>query len=547
IDLINAVFEFAKSKISFLDNNETFLDTSKITINSILIEFINSNDETKTLLIGDDKFYMRTLSGYFCFVLNDRYGFPFDLTRLIANENGFSVDEAGFEKEMLQQKNRSRSANIIDIEDWKIISNSPNTLRRSGQDEYTNRSKIRTSINKYRKIIRQSEELGQIVLEETPFYAESGGQVGDTGIIKFKNQTIKVIDTKKENNLIIHFTDRLPSKDLLKYNSLVTAEIDNHRRRKIAIHHTATHLLHAALRQVLGTHLTQKGSLVNDEYLRFDFSHFSKMTDEEIVKVESIVNEKIRKSIPVKIKRMKKNEAIEMGAMALFSEKYGEIVRVVIIEPNYSIELCGGTHVKNTIKLGFFKIKHETALGTGIRRIEAVASKAAEDYVNQQLHELHKVKSVLQNTKEIVTSIKELIIDREQLRKIKEQLERLQAHATLNRIAIKKQTINTIDFYHDIIIDVDINVLKKIFSELEIKNSEEPKSVALLISKKDNKTNVLLGCSEIFTEFDSNKIIKEIIAPIINGKGGGQKTLSTAVGQDPSRLNEVIEKVKSLL
>ena len=235
-----------------------------------------------------------------------------------------SVDEEGFEKEMHQQKNRSRAASIVDTEDW-IIVNENGSSKFVGYDTFETESKVL----KYRKTKSQGKESYQIVLDTTPFYAESGGQVGDTGVLIFDEEKIPVVNTKKENDLIIHFTEKLPA----NIEANVIAKIDIDKRKKTAVHHSATHLMHAALRKVLGNHVAQKGSLVNDEYLRFDFSHFAKVTDEEIKKVEAIVNEKIRENIPVVIKEMPKEEALKTGAMALFGEKYGDTVRVVTIDP----------------------------------------------------------------------------------------------------------------------------------------------------------------------------------------------------------------------
>ncbi len=331
-----------------------------------------------------------TIEGGAAFELYDTYGFPSDLTRLIASENGLSVDEAGFEAAMQKQKDMARAATAIDTDDW-IVLNDISENKFVGYDSL----EAAATVAKYRKVKAKGKESYQIVLDVTPFYAESGGQVGDTGELIFPNESIQIIDTKKENNLIIHFAETIPE----SLSGSILAKVDVARRRDIQAHHSATHLLHAALRQVLGTHVAQKGSLNNDEYLRFDFSHFAKMTDEELLQVENIVNEKIRENIPVVIKEMSKDEAVAMGAMALFGEKYGAVVRVVIMDANYSIELCGGTHVGHTGELGFFKILSESAVGAGLRRVEAVSGKAAAEYVNHNLTELQHAKALLKNPK----------------------------------------------------------------------------------------------------------------------------------------------------
>jgi len=481
----------------------------------------------------------KTITGKDAFELYDTYGFPIDLTRLIASENNLAVDEKGFESEMQQQKNRSRAATAIDTEDW-IMVNDPSTNTFIGYETL----ETKTKVLKYRKVKAKGKESYQIVLETTPFYAESGGQVGDTGEIMVNSEKIKVNDTKKENDLVIHFTDTIPA-DL---SGEVIATVDAKKRRNTAWHHTATHLLHAALRKVLGTHVIQKGSLVNADHLRFDFSHFAKMTDEEIAEVEELVNEEIRDNIPVVIRYMAKEEALKIGAMALFGEKYGDTVRVVIIDPNYSVELCGGTHVGATGDIGFFKITNETAVAAGVRRIEAVCGKLAEDYVNEKIKIIEALQAQLKNPKDLSKAIEQLVEDRTELQKMTEKLNHLQAQASADKLVLKKQVINHLDFYNDIIADGDINLLKMIYSELRIKNSE--RSVALLIGKKDGKVNVLVALSDDLVktgQYDANKIIKETIAPMINGGGGGQKFLATASGTDTGNIDTLVNQFKEIL
>ena len=481
----------------------------------------------------------KTITGKDAFELYDTYGFPIDLTRLIASENNLAVDEKGFESEMQQQKNRSRAATAIDTEDW-IMVNDRSTNTFIGYETL----ETKTKVLKYRKVKAKGKESYQIVLETTPFYAESGGQVGDTGEIMVNSEKIKVNDTKKENDLVIHFTDTIPA-DL---SGEVIATVDAKKRRNTAWHHTATHLLHAALRKVLGTHVIQKGSLVNADHLRFDFSHFAKMTDEEIAEVEELVNEEIRDNIPVVIRYMAKEEALKIGAMALFGEKYGGTVRVVIIDPNYSVELCGGTHVGATGDIGFFKITNETAVAAGVRRIEAVCGKLAEDYVNEKIKIIEALQAQLKNPKDLSKAIEQLVEDRTELQKMTEKLNHLQAQASVDKLVLKKQVINHLDFYNDIIADGDINLLKMIYSELRIKNSE--RSVALLIGKKDGKVNVLVALSDDLVktgQYDANKIIKETIAPMINGGGGGQKFLATASGTDTGNIDTLVNQFKEIL
>lgn len=478
----------------------------------------------------------KMIAGRFAFELNDTFGFPIDLTSLMARELGWSVDIKGFEDALLEQKARSRAATSVDAGDWVELKTGSNKF--VGYDSL----EAKTEILKYRKVKAKGKESYQLVLETTPYYAESGGQTGDKGLLEIGSSTIEVVDTKKDNDLIIHFTESIPS-DL---SGEVIAKVDASRRKNTALHHSATHLLHAALRKVLGNHVTQKGSLVNEEHLRFDFSHFAKVTDEEIAAIEALVNEKIRENIPVVIKSMPKEEAMKLGAMALFGEKYGDVVRVVVIDPNYSVELCGGTHVGATGELGLFKLISESAVAAGVRRVEAVCGKQAEEYVNEKFSLLGNIEATLKNSKDVLKTITDLLKDRSELQKTKEQLEKLQAHATLDRLALKKENINSISFYHDIIINVDNNVLKRIYTELEIKERTE-KAVVLLFGTNEGKVNVLLGCSQNFKEFDCNKILKEKIIGLINGGGGGQKFLATASGDDNGKFDSITSLIKEML
>jgi alanyl-tRNA synthetase len=305
--------------------------------------------------------------------------------------------------------------------------------------------------------------------------------------------------------------------------------------------------MHAALRKVLGTHVQQKGSLVNDEYLRFDFSHFSKMTKEEIEKVEKIVNEKIRENIPVVIKQMTKEEALKTGAMALFGEKYGDVVRVVMIDPSYSIELCGGTHVGNTGELGFFKIVNETAVGAGLRRIEAVSGKAAEDFIYKQLEEFQSIKEQLKNPKDTRKALESLLSEKEKLNKQVDHLES-QILSTVNKeITRNSILINSIHFIGEIVDVSNADALKKLVALLK-ENLKD--FVIVLCADIEGKANVVVAIDENLAatkKLDAAKIIKEQVAPLIKGGGGGQKTLASAGGQDVSKLKEVIEKVKLLI
>jgi alanyl-tRNA synthetase len=478
------------------------------------------------------------VSGEFAFLLYDTFGFPLDLTELLAKEIELKVDIVDFEKQMSKQKNRSRAASIIDTEDWIII-NENGSSKFVGYDTYETESKVL----KYRKTKSQVKELFQIVLDTTAFYAESGGQVGDTGMMIFGEEKIPIVNTKKENDLIIHFTETLPK----NIEGNVIAKIDLDRRKKTAVHHSATHLLHAALRKVLGNHVAQKGSLVNDEYLRFDFSHFAKVTDEEIKKIESIVNEKIRLNIPVIIQQMPKEESLMKGAMALFGEKYGDTVRVVTIDPSYSIELCGGTHVGSTGELGFFKIIAETAVGAGIRRIEALSGKAAEVYIQKEFEVMTNIRESLKNPKDVNKAIENFLIENNDLKKQLEKLEAKKLSFLKNDLLQKVEKVNEVNFIGQLIDVSNADALKKICFSLK---NELSNYVIVLAANIDGKPNVAVMLDDNIAaskNLEAPKIIKEFVAPLIKGGGGGQKTLATAGGQDASKLNEVVEKVKSLL
>jgi alanyl-tRNA synthetase len=480
----------------------------------------------------------KTIEGKAAFELFDTYGFPIDLTRLIAQENNLAVDENGFEAEMQQQKNRSRAATAIDAADW-IVVNETNTQTFTG---YTN-TKATTKVSKYRKVTAKGTTGFQIVLDTTPFYAESGGQVGDTGVLEFNGSSVEVIDTKKENNLVIHFTTELPA----TIEGAVVAKVNTNNRKNISAHHSATHLLHAALRQVLGNHVAQKGSLVNAAQLRFDFSHFAKVSDDEMKQIENIVNEKIRENIPVVIKEMTKDEAVALGAMALFGEKYGDTVRVVIMDPNYSIELCGGTHVGGTGELGLFKLKHESAVAAGVRRIEAVCGEGANTQVNDALAELETIKELVKNTKEPVKAVQQMVADLQSLKKRIESYEALALVGIKKELASKVTLIGDTHFIGAVVTVGNPDGLKKLCTELQ---GDYTNLLVVLAANIEGKASVAVLVDDTLQAskgMEAQKIIKDQIAPLIKGGGGGQKGLATAGGQDPSNLTQVIESVKNLL
>jgi len=484
-----------------------------------------------------------TIDGKSAFELFDTFGFPLDLTKLIAAEKNLAINETGFATEMQQQKNRSRAASTLDTEDWVIVNDDKGQGFVGYEDILVN-----TKVTKYRKISAKGKTQYQLVLATTPFYAESGGQTGDTGLIEFEGETIAVTNTKKENDTIVHFVNTLPS----EINANCIAKIDVEKRLYISYNHTATHLLHAALRTVLGTHVSQKGSLVTDDSLRFDFSHFAKVTDDELRQVEKIVNDKIRENIPVIIKEMPKEEAIALGAMALFGEKYGNNVRVVIIDPTYSIELCGGTHVMHTGMIGLTKITAESAVAAGVRRIEAITGGKAYNYLYNQFAGLREIAGLLK-TQDPVKAVEKILEEKQELEKRVENLEIKQLGAIKEFLLQQKESFqlpngDTAYFVGAVVELSNADLLKKLCFEL--KNGLNTNYIVALAANNDGKANVCIMLSDSLVAakgLEAPAIIKTHIAPLIRGGGGGQKTLATAGGQDASNLALVIEKVKALI
>ena len=503
-----------------------------------------------------------SIEGKLVFELFDTFGFPVDLTRLIGSENELEVDEAGFENEMQQQKNRSRAATVVDTGDWILVGEDLPTQFMG----YT-QTQADTNIVKYRNVKAKGKEGYQWILATTPFYAESGGQVGDKGTFTFEDgSVIAVTDTKKENNLFIHFTDSLPK----TIGTKVKANVDETLRANTTKHHSATHLLHAALRSVLGHHVAQKGSLVNAEQLRFDFSHFAKMTDTEIASVEKIVNEKIKENVPVVINEMSKDEAIALGAMALFGEKYGDKVRVVIMDPAYSIELCGGTHVGDTGEIGNFILKAEASVAAGVRRVEAVVGAAASKYLTQVNEKLHK--QIIQLTEACAGIAAKINIQftapewnenssvdvlndtiaalQESQKELSKKLESQEALLVNELFETHQQSFVNINNIHFMGVHLKMSNsenLKKLAQQLGALHTT---SVVVLTAESGGKANIALSISEDLVSsknWQAPTIIKEKIAPLIKGGGGGQKTLATAGGQDAAQLDKVLDIIKNMI
>ncbi|HLS70161.1 MAG TPA: alanine--tRNA ligase [Chitinophagaceae bacterium] len=484
----------------------------------------------------------KIIPGEEAFELYDTYGFPLDLTTLIASEYGINVDLKGFEKSMEEQKNRSRAATTFTADDWQILDD--------GEVEFVGYEDLleHTKVLRYRTVRLKGDKVQfHIVLEKTPFYPEGGGQIGDQGSLIFDEEEIKVINTFKENDVIIQQVAQFPK----KWTDEVSAKVDFERRLNTTYNHSATHLLHAALRKVLGEHVAQKGSYVGPDSLRFDFSHIAKMKDDEIREVEKLVNAKIRENIPVKVQWLSREEADKKGAMALFGEKYGEKVRVVTMDDTYSIELCGGTHVNQTGMIGVFVITQETSVSAGIRRIEALTGAAAIQYVYEKVQENKEVVNLLK-TKNPLQAVAKLLEDKQQLEKRIQSLlvkENQRIVAELNSQFHAISTSNgTVEFLAKQLQVEEGEALKSIANDL-VKKKENP-AVVVLVAKINDKAQVAIGINDAALEkgFETApNMMRQWVSKIIRGGGGGSKNLAAGGGQDSSRLEEVLNTVKKSL
>lgn len=477
------------------------------------------------------------LDGKEVFELYDTFGFPLDLTRLVSAERGFEIDEKGFEQALEEQKKRSRSAALTSFGDWQTVrSGSETTFVGYDLLDYEG-----AEILKYRQVDQKGKPQYQLVLDVTPFYAEGGGQVGDKGYLMVGDEKIFVLNTVKENDLILHIVDKLPT----HFDYVVHAHVDGKRRQKVEYNHSATHLLHAALRQILGTHVQQKGSLVNDSYLRFDFSHFQKVSDEELKSIELEVNSQIRKNIMRKEDRtIPIDAARDRGAMMLFGEKYGETVRMITFDEDYSVELCGGCHVKRTGDIGLFKIVSESAIAAGVRRIEACTAEGAQEWMDAQIQELDEVKEILKTPKDPAKAILSI---QEELKTVKKDLEQLQ----LKEAAVMKKDL--LASGEDILgvriisasMDADPKIVKAIVHQIV---SENGKIALILGSVNQDKPmiNVAFSKDIVGGQIHAGQIVKEVSA-LIKGGGGGQPFMASAGGSDTSGLSAAINKAKEIV
>ncbi len=476
------------------------------------------------------------VEGKVAFELFDTYGFPLDLTRLLATEKGFSIDEAGFNEAMKKQKALGKADAATEQSDWVNVGEDVKTDF-IGYD-YTEAD---AHVVKYRSVKQKDKELYQLVLDKTPFYAESGGQVGDTGYLDFGGEKIDVLDTKKENDLIVHFVKQLPK----QVDATAHAKINERRRADTVKNHSATHLLQSALRQVLGTHVQQKGSLVNSDYLRFDFSHFSKMTDEEIAQVERIVNEKIMENISLDERRnVPIADAEKLGATMLFGEKYGEFVRVITFDEKFSRELCGGTHAKSTGEIGLFKITSESSIASGVRRIEAVTGKKAIEYVNAKLNELKEIIAMTESKTTALNGVKSLSTEVVDLRRRVELFESRIIKSLKEKLKTKVVPLYGRNYIVEIVDVVSKETLKKLI--MSLKNEMEDYVIILGAVVDGTPTaQVIIADNIAKTHIGQDATIYAAdIARYMLGSSGGNTTYAAVGGKDPSGLKFAFEAMK---
>ena len=478
------------------------------------------------------------LNGEQAFELFDTYGFPFDLTQLIAREKGWSVDEAGFTAALAEQKARSRKDAARQVGDWLVLHDESDAAF-LGYDQLELDGAY---VTKYRTVSIKGETQYQIVLNRTPFYPEGGGQVGDTGMMYFGSEPVRVLDTKKENTLVFHLVEQLP--EHIDHSNVV-CQVNETKRRLTEGNHSATHLLHAALRKVLGTHVQQKGSYLDDSALRFDFQHFQKMSDAEILEVERIVNEKIRENIALQEARnLPIAEAQKAGAMMLFGEKYGESVRMITFDPGYSRELCGGCHVSHTGKIGYFKITGETAVAAGVRRVEAVTGVGAESYIRQLEQKFDAVNAALKAPKDIVKAVVDLQENNKKQQKTIEQQNLMMANMLRSDLRQKFESINGVNVLAIQLPISDNNALKTLATELE---REVGNAIIAFGAVSDDKPSISIKISDDLVKakgLNAGTMVRELAQQFLKGGGGGQPGFATAGGTDASGLDAALAAVK---
>jgi alanyl-tRNA synthetase len=533
-------------------------------------ELIAQQDFVQKVILEEENSFLRTLEtglkrlddivkitpkngsidGNIVFELSDTFGFPSDLTALIAREKGLSINEEGFKAALQAQKDRSRADSAKEATDWVIVSDEDFDFEFVGYDETETQSKI----IKYRKVKTKTGEEYHIVLDKTPFYAEMGGQVGDSGqlsvISKQGTENIEISDTKKENDLFIHISTDKKAGEILSSiggNNTVTAKIDVSRRHRITQNHTATHLMLSAMRKVLGSHVSQKGSYQNEDVTRFDFAHFSKVTEDELAQIETMVNEKIRENIKLDEKRnVPIQEAINAGATATFGEKYGDFVRVITFDPNFSVELCGGTHVPATGEIGLFKFVAESSVSAGVRRVEAYTGEKALSVINEQLSVISEIKELFKGQADLVKAVKALQEERNALTKKIEVLENEKLQETKERLFAKIISVGEVNMIAEVVEVPSADALKQLAYELKAKIGD---LYCVLGAEVNGKPQLAVMIAENLLatrNLNAGQIVKEI-AKEIKGGGGGQPFFATAGGNDVSGLKNAVEKGKSFV
>ncbi len=545
---------------TFLNQKEPFIyhlvDTLNNQLKSVFPELDKQKSISANVIREEESSFLKTLdqgltlldavlasthdkivSGAKAFELYDTFGFPLDLTALIARERGYEVDEKGFDTQMAKQKERSRAAAVSATDDWQI-------LKEDDEEKFVGYDLLNTNvrITKYRKVSSKKEgEIFQLVFNITPFYPESGGQVGDKGYLEAPNGALHyIVDTKKENDLILHYTKTLP----LDLNAKFNAVVDRGQRFKIACNHSATHLMHQALRSILGTHVEQKGSMVHSGMFRFDFSHFAKLSSEELAAVEQFVNARIKEQIPLEENRnVPYDQALSDGAMALFGEKYGDTVRTIRF--GQCIELCGGTHVENTAEIWHFKITTETAVAAGIRRIEAITGEAALQYFEDQNQLLHQINVLLNNPQDLSKAVNQLQTENAGLKKELNDLRKLKSKILAQKAQVEIQVHNGIAFLAKSL-DLDAQSIKDLAFAL---GKDRDDLFLVLGSTKGDKP--ILSCyisKKLVSEkgMDARKVVREL-GQYIQGGGGGQAFFATAGGKNPAGITQALGAAKDLI
>jgi len=545
---------------SFLDLKSPFLHTLIPMLSDefgkVFPELAAQKEQVAKVIEGEEIAFLNTLEnglgrfdnmevvnnqikGEDAFELYDTFGFPIDLTRLIATEKGYTIDEVGFEKALAAQKARSRADAQKEVGDWQVVTEDEE-VEFIGYDtlELTD-----AKVLKYRIVNVKKKDQYQLVLNRTPFYGESGGQVGDKGTLWIGDEKVRVFDTKKENELTVHIIDRLPA----DMSAEVKGFVDAATRRATENNHTATHLMHAALHRILGEHALQKGQNVDHKRLRFDFSHFQPVTEEELIEIEEIVNQKIRENIELEEDRAVPIQAAkDFGATMLFGEKYGDVVRMITFDDSFSRELCGGTHVPATGNIGLFKIVSETGVAAGIRRIEAVTAETAAEYIKKQLDELDKIRGLFKNAPNTAKQVEALQEENKQLKKELEKMRNAQAGALKDQLKAKVETINAVQYLGAKIDLDDANAIKTLAFQLE---KELDNAVIILGAEVKGKALLTIMISKEIAGQDklhAGTMIRQL-AKHIQGGGGGQPFYATAGGKNPAGLEAAIAEGREVV